>query len=100
MGMAIDEAGRDPATVAVDPLRRVELRRVGCRAGKDDPPPGRGDDAVLPPAETSASRGHRRTAGVVPDPIGAHRHGATTPQPDDFIRSEDSRAGKEDVKMY
>ncbi len=37
MGVAVDQARRDPAARAVDRLRRVEGRRVGGGAGIDDP---------------------------------------------------------------
>ena len=53
MCMAIDQARRDPAAVAIDPFLRVERRRGVSRSSRvNDAAPSGSDDAVLDNAES------------------------------------------------
>ena len=76
MGVAVDQAGRDPAAVAVDASRRRVAQRAGrsrFRPGKDDPAVAGGDGAARRcRGRRSARQG--RQAGIAPDaPVEARR---------------------------
>ena len=70
MGVAVDQAGRDPAAFAIDGLGalRERCRQLGLRAGIDDPPVARGDRAVLDDAEARRALGQGRQARIAPEP--------------------------------
>ena len=70
MGVAIDQAGRDPAAFAIDPLDRVRIRRkIRLRAGIDNAAIARRDHAMLDLAEIGTVGAHRGEPGVMPDPV-------------------------------
>src|SRR5262249_47766130 len=73
VGVAIDEAGRDPAAFAIDALERLDRcgRGIG-RAGVDDESVAGGDHAVLDDSESAFTGCHRREAGIPPDPVTTH----------------------------
>ena len=73
VGVAVDQPGRDPPAVAVDPFRGIEGRRVGGGAGIGDRPVAAGDHAVLDVAQPLTR--HRREARIVPEAVAEHRHG-------------------------
>ncbi len=69
MGVAVDQAGRDPAAFAIDDLgacRRGSGEFV-FRTGIGDPAVARGERAALDDAEAGCSRGQRRKPGIAPD---------------------------------
>jgi hypothetical protein len=71
MGVAIDEAGGDPATLAVDPLGRIPTgREILRRSGKGDPTILGGNGSALDDAETVT--GQSSKASIEPDPVEAH----------------------------
>ena len=74
VGVAVDQAGADPAPAAVDALRGVEGRRTGGRAGMHDAPCMRGDDAVADDAEAAAGVVECHQVGVMPNRIAVHAH--------------------------
>ncbi len=74
MGVAVDQAGGDPAALAVDGLVGLEARRVGGAAGEDDAPVAGGDDAVLDNAEPAFRRGERGQSRPAPQPVATHLH--------------------------
>ena len=75
MGVAIDEARRNPAARAVDPFGRVRIHReVRLRASKGDVSVARCDQAVIDLAEIGTITPHRGEPGVVPDAIEALSH--------------------------
>ena len=70
MGMAVDQAGRDPAAGAIDPLLGIERgRRVRGGAGIDDAAIAGGDQAVIDQTEALARRRKRRKTAAVPDAV-------------------------------
>jgi hypothetical protein len=73
VGVTVDEARRDPAALAIDPLPRVKTRRqFGCLSRKGDPPVNGGDGAALDGTEAVAAFGQREEAGIVPERVEAH----------------------------
>ena len=70
VGVAVDQAGRDPAAVAVDHVGRGEGGGLRFRAGIDDGAVARGDQPLLDDAEAIAR--HRREARALPDAITLH----------------------------
>ena len=67
MGVTIDEAGRDPASLGVVNRRTVECRQIATLADPDDPALGHGDGAIVDRAVGLAALGHRSEAGILPD---------------------------------
>ena len=71
MGVAVDQAGRDPAAFAVDDfgagLRGGHIR---FRTGKDDPAVPRDDRATLDDAYAGQAFGKGREPGIAPDARG------------------------------
>ena len=81
MGMAVDQARRDPAATAVDRLgaRGERLRNVGLRSGVDDTSGLDGNRTALDGAEPGPPGGQRRQPGVAEQTrtallVGAARH--------------------------
>lgn len=75
VGVAIDQAGRDPAAGAVHDLGRRESGRLGLRAGIDDVAAATGDQAPVDEAEAARScprPGHGDQACVLPEAIALH----------------------------
>ena len=82
MGMTVDQARRDPAAVAIDPLPRVERgRRVRGGAGIDDAAVAGGDQAVIDQTEALARRRKRCKTAPVPDAVD-EGHDGCGPFPD------------------
>jgi hypothetical protein len=68
MGVTIDQARRDPASLAIDPLGAVPAgRQIGIRAGEGNAPVPRGNRAPRHDVETGVVRPHRDETRVVPD---------------------------------
>ncbi len=75
MGVAIDQAGRDPAAAAIDPLDGVRVhRKIRLRTRINDAAVARRDQPALDLAEIGAVAAHRGEPGVVPDPVEALCH--------------------------
>ena len=72
MGMRVDQPRRDPATLAIDGLCRLESRGLSGVTCIDDLPIMAGDDPVFDLAQAGSCRGKRGEAGVRPDPIASH----------------------------
>ena len=64
MGVAVDQARRDPAAGAVDCLNGGECWGIGTRAGIGDAAIARGDHTILDRADPIAR--HRRQPGIGP----------------------------------
>jgi formimidoylglutamate deiminase len=73
MRMAIDQPGRDPAVLQVDPLARVPCgREFRLRADESDAAIFGGNRAAFDNAETRTGRIERGEAGVQPDRVEQH----------------------------
>jgi hypothetical protein len=73
MGVAVDEAGCDPAAVAAHDVCGVEVGGRSCYgACVDDGSVAAGDEAIVDFTETGAIGGERREARVAPDSVTAH----------------------------
>ena len=69
--VAIDQAGRDPAALAVDRLGRLEGRGIGLGTGIDDAAVRRRDDALLDNSEARRGR-HGGKPRAAPDAVTLH----------------------------
>ncbi|GAA2846281.1 hypothetical protein GCM10010836_46070 [Aminobacter aminovorans] len=69
MGMAVDQARRDPAAVTVDDLGAVaqSLGHVDFRAGKDDAAVTSGNRAMFDNAKAGGSFSQRRQPRIAPN---------------------------------
>src|SRR3954449_2462037 len=77
VSMTIDEARRDPAPLAIDPLRRVDIdRKFRRRTGIGDAAIARGNHALLDQPEPRQRLAQGREPRIVPDPIEALGHAA------------------------
>ncbi len=74
VSVAIDEAGRDPASLAVDDFQRVECRRGGrAWTGVFNESVAAGDEAILDDTQSRRSSGCQgREPGIPPDTVKAH----------------------------
>lgn len=70
VGVAVDQAGADPAPATVDALGRLQMIGRAGRADMHDAPIGRGDDAILDHAQAGAIDGDQ--VGVVPEGVTVH----------------------------
>jgi hypothetical protein len=71
VGVAIHEAGGDPATSAVDPLGGIPTgREIFRQSGKGNPAILGGNGSALDDPQTVA--GQSSKASVEPDPVEAH----------------------------
>src|SRR5215207_2665514 len=71
MSVAIDKAGGDPATLAVDPLDGIPAgREILCRPSKGDAAILGGNGSALDDPEIVVAK--RSKASVEPDPVEAH----------------------------
>ena len=70
MGVAVDQARRDPATLAIDDLgARLQAGwHVGFRPGEDDAPVANSDRAMLHLAQIRHPLDEGREPCVAPDP--------------------------------
>ncbi len=71
MSVAIDQAGRDPASVAIGAPHGIKSGRLVLRSRIDDPSRLGRDDAILDEAHPARKR---REAGVIPDGVNAHHN--------------------------
>jgi hypothetical protein len=75
VGVAIDQAGRDPTPIEGEPLNRVPTgRQVGHRACEGDAPIQARDRARFDGAQAGTAGRERRQASIEPDPVVAHRN--------------------------
>ncbi len=73
VGVTVDEARRDPASLAIDDLERIQVRRraLGGTRVRDEPVAA-GDETVVDDSEAIAAGRHRGEAGISPDPVTTH----------------------------
>src|SRR5262249_37403647 len=75
MGVTVDEAGRNPASLAIDPIDRVGIdREIRLRARINDMTIARGDQTALDLAEIGTIGPQGCEPGIVPDPVEALCH--------------------------
>lgn len=70
VGVAIDQARRDPAPFAIDGLRRLERRCLRRGSGIDDTAVAHGDQSTFDDAEPFPFQGGK--SGVLPEPVTLH----------------------------
>ncbi|MNV63553.1 hypothetical protein D3C71_1561540 [compost metagenome] len=70
MGVAVDQAGADPAPGAVDTLGRLQMVCRTCRPDMHDAAIAGGDHAILDHAQARAVDGDQ--VGVVPEGVTVH----------------------------
>ena len=68
MGVAVDEAGRDPAALAIDAVAGLAAKGRR-RTGIGDAPVAARDEAVLDDAEAGRRRIEGREARIAPDAV-------------------------------
>ncbi len=73
VGVAVDQARRDPAAFEIDAFCRVQGRLLGARPDPGDAAIRCRDGAVLDDAEAGTRRVQRRDPGMRPKPIHLHR---------------------------